>query len=91
MQFHTNNVRSACEKKLDITFKSGKEFNGWYKFEDKKIARITIPKGHKPIPPKTYKSMACQLKMTVNEFDDFLECTLRHPQYIQILKSQNAI
>jgi len=86
--FHTKDVKTICENKLDIEFRSGKEFNGWFRLDGKKVARITVPKGRKPIPKKTYKSMAMQLKLLVNEFDDLLECPISKEKYEQILKSR---
>ena len=79
--FHTSDVKKCCEDKLDIEFRAGKEFNGWYYLDNKKAAKITIPKGKKPIPPKTYKSMARQLKLTSEQFDDLLECSIRSAEY----------
>ncbi len=86
-KFHTNDVKSKCESKLKIKFRKGKELNGWFVLEGKKTARITIPKGRKPIPPKTYKSMALQLKLSITEFDDLLECPLTLREYVTIIKT----
>lgn len=83
--FDTGDVKKCCERKLGIEFRKGKEFNGWYYFNGKKAARITIPKGKKPIPPKTYKSMAIQLKLNIPEFDSFLNCPLTKKEYDNIL------
>lgn len=87
-KYHTRDVKKVCENKLNIEFRSGKEYNGWYFFNDKKVARITIAKGRKPIPPKTYKTMATQLKLLVNQFDELLECPLDKKRYDKILKSK---
>jgi hypothetical protein len=84
--FHTGDVKKCCENKLGIHFKKGGELNGWYKLSDKKIARITIPKGKKPIPPKTYKSMAAQLKLNVDQFDSLLDCILTGNDYKHIIR-----
>lgn len=86
--YNTHDVKKCCENKLFISFKPGKEFNGWVKLNSKKIARITIPKGRKFIPPKTYKTMAMQLKLTVTEFDDLLECINNYQEYISIVKDK---
>jgi hypothetical protein len=83
--FNTNDIKRCCENKLDIEFRPAKEFNGLYFLEGKKTARITVSKGRKFVPPKTYKSMAKQLKLTVNQFDDLLECPLIHKDYKKIL------
>ena len=87
-QFNTYDVKQRCEGKLDIAFKGTHELNGWFKLENKKIARITISHGRKFIPPKTYKSMAMQLKLTTEEFDDLLECPLDRQRYENIIKTQ---
>ena len=87
-QFSTYDVKKRCEDKLDIEFRKGKEFNGWFILDGKKAARITVSKGRKPIPPKTYKSVARQLKLNVGEFDDLLECPLEKPGYDDKLRSQ---
>ena len=87
-KFHTQDVKKTCENKLQIEFRLGKEYNGWFLFNGRKAARITIPKGRKPIPPKTYKSMANQLRLTVQQFDQFLECPLVREHYVQILSDR---
>ncbi len=84
--FNTHDIKKCCEKKLNIEFRKAKEFNGWYLLDNKKTARITIPKGKKFIPPKTYKSMATQLKLNVNQFDDLLECPLDNDGYESIVR-----
>ena len=75
-QFNTLDVKRTCESKLGIDLRRGKELTGWFRLDGKKTARITVPKGRKDIPPKTYKSMALQLKLPVNKFDELLECPL---------------
>jgi hypothetical protein len=86
--FNTHDIKKRCEKKLNIEFpkKKSKEFNGWYRLDNKKTARITIPKGRKFVPHKTYKSMATQLKLNVAQFDDLLECPLDQEGYEKILR-----
>jgi hypothetical protein len=84
-KFHSQDVKKTCENKLGISFKAAKEINGWFKFGDKKIKRVTIPKGKKSIPPKTYKSMATQLGLNVHQFDELLECPLNRKGYIKIV------
>jgi len=85
-QFNTSHVRPVCETKLRIHFREGKECNGWGSIDGKKAVRITIPKGKKPIAPKTYKSMATLLKLSVEEFDNLLECPLSGDRYYELLR-----
>jgi len=84
-KYHTLDVKEVCGQKLGIQFKKGKEFNGWFWLNGKKKKRITIPKGRKPIPPKTYKSMAFQLGLNTKQFDDLLSCPLNKDDYEKII------
>lgn len=85
--FNSADVKKVCENKLGIKFRTkGKEYNGWYKYNQKKVARITTPKGRKRIPPKTYKMMATQLKLGVVQFDKLLECPLKSSDYAKIIE-----
>ena len=86
--YSTADVKRTCEDKLEIIFKSSRSdhFNGWYNYKGKKTARITVSKGRKPIPRGTYSSMAKQLKLTISQFDDLLECPLTKNRYDEILK-----
>jgi hypothetical protein len=89
-QFTTYDVRKCCERenKLDIDFNTtGKEYNGWFKKNDRKIRRITVPRGRKPIGKGLYRSMARQLYLTTAQFDDLLECPLDKGGYEEILKN----
>lgn len=83
--FSTQQVKNVCENKLNIKFRCNKECNGWFEHDGKKIARVSIPKGRKPIPPKTYTSMAKQLKLSVEDMDNLLACPLSLESYVAIL------
>lgn len=85
--FDTNEVKHCCENKLRISFRGGKEFNGWVTINNKKFARITVSMGRKDISPRTYKLMASQLRLTTEQFDDLLECPLHWEQYVEIVKN----
>ena len=89
--FDSQRIKGCCERKLNIEFRNAKEFNGWYLLNKKKTARITVPRGRKFVPPKTYKSMATQLKLNVDQFDELLECPLDHDGYKKILKKALGI
>jgi hypothetical protein len=90
-KFNTNDVKRVCEGKLKIRFRERKECNGWVMLNDVKISRVTVPLGRKPIPPKTYKSMADQLNLSITEFDDFLECPLTSTLYYELLREKEII
>ncbi len=86
-QFNAKAIKKVGENKLDIEFRSGKEFNGWFKLKGIKTKRITIPKGRKGIMRKTYSSMAKQLGLSVSNFDLLLECPLTKIKYEEIISN----
>jgi hypothetical protein len=92
-QFTTHDVKRCCESdnKLNIDFKKGKELNGWFKKDDRKICRITIPKGRKTIGKGLYRSMATQLKLTTKQFDELLVCPLNKSGYEEILQNLGVL
>ncbi len=90
-QYVTLDVKAKCESKLGIKFRENKEANGWFAHEGRRVCRITIPLGRKPIPPGTYRSMARQLKLTNAQLDALVDCPLKLSEYEQILKDQCAI
>ena len=87
-QYTTADVKRVCENKLGVKFRNGAEQNGWFILDGVKCARITVPKGKKDIPPKTYKSMSTQLRLNVEDFDRLLACPLKRDEYEAILKSK---
>ena len=86
-KYNTKDVKEIVESKLGLEFRSGKEFNAWYRLNNKKVARLTVPKGRKSIPKGTYKSMANQLKLKIQDFDRLLDCPLSHEDYKRIIEN----
>ena len=86
-QFNSNDVKTCCENKLDIQFRDGGELNGWYLLEGKKVRRVTVLKGRKELKPKTYKSMASQLGLSVEQFDNLLDCSLGGQDYQSLISA----
>jgi hypothetical protein len=84
-RFNTEDVARICTRKLGIQFRMSGERNGWYIYEGRRVARITVAHGRKPIPPKTYKSMATQLKLTVDQFDELLSCPMSGAEYSDVI------
>lgn len=92
-RYRSGDVKERCSRKLGIDFRAGgsgrsPHDTGWYRLEGKKTARITVARGRKPIPPKTYRSMAGQLKLTVEEFDDLLDCPMGGAEYERIIRGR---
>ena len=90
-QFDTSDVKRKCETKLAIEFREGKEYNGWFVHDGRKICRITVPMGRKEIRPGTYSSMARQLNLTAAKLDDLLECPLDLAGYLQELRTRRIL
>ena len=92
-KFNSNDVKHCCENKLKISFNKSrsKEFNGWYRLmgDNKKFTKISVPKGEKFIATKTYKNMAKQLKLGVEEFDDLLECFIKRKEYEELVLNRH--
>lgn len=90
--YDSHDVKRVCENKLAIEFRTtGKEYNGWFLLPDgRRAARITVPKGRKDLPPKTYKSMATQLRLVVSDFDALLECSLIKAGYLKKLQESTG-
>ena len=87
--YDSSDVKKVCEKKLQIDFRGTKEYNGWFLLADgRRAVRITVPMGRKFLPPKTYKSMAQQLKLSIPDFDALLDCPLTRQRYLAKLMEQ---
>ncbi len=83
--YNTYEVKKILENKLGLRFEGKPELKGWYKLKNKKVARVTVPKGRKFIPPKTYSSMARQLLLDVKQFDKLLDCYIKKNEYEDII------
>lgn len=90
-EYNAMHIKSVCEKKLGISFKCHAECNGWFIYKEKKISRVTVPKGRKTVSRKTYQKMAEQLKLTLEQFDSLLACPLTFEKYVEILSGQGLI
>lgn len=89
-QFSSKDVRHACLKKLQMDRNCTSEDHCFIKFENAPAARITFPKGSKNLPPKTYKNMARQLRLSVEQFDEFLTCTFGYKDYVEEMEIQGV-
>jgi hypothetical protein len=87
-----NKVKSSLENKLLINFTSGKELNGWFFYKDRKILRVTIPKGRDELKIGTQNSIRNKLRLSANDFDDLINwklCSERnHLMLSSILSSE---
>lgn len=86
-KFNTSDIIKICQKKAEIIERrDNKHIIIWVGINGIKVSRVTIPHGKKILPPKTYKSIAENLKLSVSEFDSFLDCSLSKENYLNKLK-----
>jgi len=91
-RFSMHDMKRCCEAKLDIEFvRTGNVFHGWFKKNKLKTRRITVLEGKQLIGIGLYRSMASQLGLTTDQFDDLLECSLTKEGYEEILRGQGMI
>ena len=86
--YKCNRIKACCENKLEINFRTNNECNGWFLLDSEKVRRITIPKGRKEVKPGTFRSMARQLDLSVDEFVEVIECTKTKRDYENLLREK---
>lgn len=84
-------VVAALKNKLSINFRITKEMNGWFVYNDKKILRVTVPKGRGSLRKRTQASIINQLKLTNESFANLIDCPLKHGDYLRILKGKHLL
>lgn len=89
--FNSDDVHRCCTGKLKVVFRSRKHHNGWFRVDGKKVCRITIPMGHKPLPEKTFVSMATQLLLSRDEMASLVECTITRDAYTQMVRERKPV
>ena len=83
-------VKTRCQNKAKVPFRGGKELNGWVAVDGRLKTRVTVSHGRKFIPPKTYKSIARQLLLHVDELDKFLECSMKSDDYFDTIRDRRV-
>lgn len=90
-QHDSADLKRRCEGKLGIVFRDGKEFNGWFIHNGKKICRITVPKERKPLKPGTFGNMARQLNISAGQLDDLVQCPFGLAGYLAVLRERAIV
>ena len=86
-QFNSHDIKMKCEHKLGMNFDGKKELNARMRYKGKFI-RVTVPKGRKRLPPKTYKTIANQLYLSTSQFDNLLSCPFSKDDFFNNLESK---
>jgi hypothetical protein len=85
LDYSSSDVLKPCRTKLDVDFRaSGPHYTGWFVLDGTKWARISVPKGNKPIGPGLLLQMAKDLHLGKNDFIRLLDCPLSGDEYLTI-------
>jgi hypothetical protein len=89
MKRHTKqDVRRAIEAKSGGIRKTAKEENLRIYVDGKRIGRVTVPKGRGALHPRTAGKIRDQLKLTADDFSDFVRCPMTGADYEQLLRDK---
>lgn len=88
---NTLRARKAFENKTDVVFRDGKELNGWLKSEGLSVARITLQKANRDIPPGTLRMIAKNLYVDVPTLCKFVNCTIKGPEFLNIVSANKKL
>lgn len=86
MAVKADQLKGACEKKLNIRFRSGKELNGWVLIDKMRVCRVTVSKGNGDLPPKTHRRIASSLFLSDSQLTNFVKCTVSGSDVISIIR-----
>ena len=91
--FRIGRVMNFLENKLEIVFRSGKELNGWYYINGKKVLRVTIPKGHggTNLSPRVALRIMNNLKTNREEFGNLYECPMSGRDYEEKIRQMDIV
>ena len=78
-------------RKLDLNIRSTGHNYGWLIVNGKKVLRVHYSHGREDIPDKITNKIRGQLKLSLKDFKDLVDCPLKHGDYINILKQKGFI
>lgn len=78
-------------RKLDLNVRSTGHNYGWLIVNGKKILRVHYSHGRGDIPDKITNKIRGQLKLSLKDFKDLIDCLLGCGDYINILKQKGLI
>lgn len=85
--FTEKEIRKAILSKINpkITSKKSKHWKGSIYLGDKLISKVKIPNDHiRVMKEKKSKYIADSLRLEPSQFNEFVKCTLRGPEYYRI-------
>lgn len=84
LNFSPKDITAALESKLRVDFRNGKERNGWFILDGKKIIRFTIPHVHSTWGKGTVGDVRRKSRLDQQQFKDLVECPLSLTEFEEI-------
>jgi hypothetical protein len=88
LNFSKQQLTRAFIKKINLSFRAGKERNAWFELDGRKILRVTMPKGRGPLTPGTARAIQDQVKLSTQEYADLIKCPLLGKDYEVIIRKK---
>ena len=81
-------LANCLTQKLDISFRSGHELNGWYWLDGRKRLRVTVPKEHSgDVSQRVVRRAIGSLRLSEEDFRRLYQCPMKGPEYEQKIRS----
>jgi hypothetical protein len=81
-------VTRALQTKLRLSVSSGKELQGWYCLDGKKVLRVTLPHDHGTLPPGTANAIRNELKLDHEQFARLVQCPMKASDYEALIRTK---
>lgn len=86
-KYNCQEIINTCKRKANTEIRSKKHNIIKILLDGKVVAGTTIAHGRNTLPKGTYQSVAKGLRLSVEELDQFLECTYSKEMYEKKLKN----
>lgn len=90
MSLKARDVDRVCDK-LDMCVKHGRDRWAYFYYQGKCITRTRRSLGKSKIDNNVRHQIRQQLKLDENEFTEIVGCTLKLPDYVDILRKKKLI
>ena len=90
MSLHASEVERAWNK-LDMVRKKTDDYHAYFYYEGKLILTTKRSFGSGKIEGPLQHLIRQQLKLTTSEFNELIDCTIKRPEYVAILKKKGWI
>jgi hypothetical protein len=91
LNYRPKEVTHALENKLEISFHTGKERNGWYMLDGRKVLRFTIPHEHGTWGKGTMHDIVRKSMLDKDEFRDLVSCPMTSGDYEALIRERKGL